>query len=139
MTQPIFYIENKPLCNTLNRVIFTGCTKYFHHLEKFFLKFGSTIKYLTINIELIYSIIDGKRFENEVLNKMPCLLSLNLIIHSIAICSDPINIETFQNLSWQKFNPIVSCNDIHSHQHTIFTLPYSSNQVRNHFISSEYF
>ncbi|CAF3822933.1 unnamed protein product [Rotaria sordida] len=128
MIQPTLYVENVTLCKTLHRVTFTGCTKYFEYFEHFFTTFGSTIKYLTINIDLMYNIVDGKRLEQELLSKMPCLLSLNLIIHSIIPHCDPIEIETFQNSSWQNFNPIVYWNDIHAHQHTIFTLPYRSNR-----------
>lgn len=127
MVQPKPNIEGY---NTLQRVTFTGCTKYFVHLEIFFTTFGSTIKYLTINIDLMYYTVDGKRLEHGLLNKMPCLSSLDLIIHSTATYCDPIEIETFQTLIWQKFNPVVYWNDIHAHQHTIFTLPYKSDRVR---------
>ncbi len=116
MVQPTSLVEQVTLC----RVTFTGSTKYFDHFEIFFATFGSTIKYLSINIDLMYYIIDGKRLEREL---------LDLIIHSTATYCDPIEIETFQSLTWQKFNPIVYCNDIHAHEHTIFTLPYKSDRV----------
>ncbi|CAF0916147.1 unnamed protein product [Rotaria sp. Silwood1] len=137
--QPTSYAENVTLCKTLHRVTFTGCTKYFEHVEHFFTIFGSTIKCLTIHIDLMYYIVDGKRLEQELLSKMPCLSLLDLIIHSIMTHCNPIEIETFQNSSWQNFNPIVYWNDIHAHQHTIFTLPYRSSRfehLSNDFISS---
>ncbi len=129
MVQPRSSVEQVTLSNTLRRVTFTGSTKYFDHLKIFFATFGSTIEYLLINIDLMYCIIDGKRLERELLDKMPCLSSFDLIIHSTATYCNPIEIETFQSLTWQKFNPIVYCNDIHAHEHTIFTLPYKSNRV----------
>ncbi|CAF2799969.1 unnamed protein product [Rotaria sp. Silwood2] len=139
MIQPTSYVENVTLCKTLHRVTFTGCTKYFEHLEHFVATFGLTIKCFTININLMYYIVDGKRLEQELLKKMPCLSSFNLIIHSIMTHCDPIDIKTFQNSSWQNYNPIVYWNDIRAHQHTIFTLPYRSSQFKhlsNDFISS---
>lgn len=75
--------------------------------------------------------IDGKRLENELLDKIPCLRSLNLIIHSILTYCNPIEIETFQSSSWHNFNPIVYWHDVHTHQHTLFTLPYRSNLVKH--------
>jgi len=131
MVQPSSPLERVISKTTLRRVIFTGCTKYFDHLECFFATFGSTIEYLSINIDLIYYIIDEKRLERELLDKMPCLSSLDLIIHSTATYCEPIEIETFQSLTWQKFNPIVYCNDIHAHEHTIFTLPYKSDRFKH--------
>jgi hypothetical protein len=133
MVQPTSNIEQITSSNTLRRVTFTGSTKYFDHLESFFANFGSTIEYLSINIDLIYYIIDGKRLERELLDKMPCLSSLDLIIHSTTTYCDPLEIETFQSSTWQKFNPIVYCNDLHAHEHTIFTLPYKSDRVRDCF------
>jgi hypothetical protein len=127
MVQPKPNIEGY---NTLQHVTFTGCTKYFDHMEIFFTTFGSTIKSLTINIDLMYYIVDGKRLEYGLLNKMPYLSSLDLIIHSTAAYCDRIEIETFQTSTWQKFNPVVYWNDIHAHQHTIFTLPYKFDRVR---------
>jgi hypothetical protein len=130
MVQPISSTKRTISNDRLHRVTFTGCTKYFDHLECFFAIFGSTIEYLSLNIDLMYFIIDGKRLEYELLNKMPCLSSLDLIIHSTATYSDPIEISTFQSSIWQKFNPVVYINDLHAHEHTIFTLPYKSDRVR---------
>ncbi|CAF2003217.1 unnamed protein product [Rotaria magnacalcarata] len=131
MIQPTCYFKNLISCNTLRRITFTGCTKYFEHLAHFFATFGSTIQCLTINIDLIYNVIDGLRLERELLNKMQCLASFDLIIHSILTHRESIEINTFQTLSWRKFNPIVYWNDIHAHQHTIFTLPYRSNTFKH--------
>jgi len=131
MVQPTSNVEGLSSYNTLQRVTFTGCTKYFDHLETFFATFGSTIQYLTINIDLMYYTVDGKRLEHGLLNKMPCLSSLDLIIHSTAVYCDPIDIKTFQSLIWHKFNPVVYWNDIHAHQQTIFTVPYKSDRVRS--------
>ncbi|CAF3884420.1 unnamed protein product, partial [Rotaria magnacalcarata] len=131
MIQPTCYFKNLISCNTLRRITFTGCTKYFEHLAHFFATFGSTIQCLTINIDLIYNVIDGLRLERELLNKMQCLASFDLIIHSIQTHRESIEINTFQTLSWRKFNPIVYWNDIHAHQHTIFTLPYRSNTFKH--------
>jgi hypothetical protein len=133
MVEPTPHIKGVISPNALHRVTFTGCTKYFDHLENFFTTFGSTIECLSINIDLMYYIIDGKRFELGVLEKMPYLSSLDLIIHSTAAYCDPIDIETFRSLTWQKFNPVVYWNDIHAHQHTIFTLPYKSDRVKDDF------
>jgi hypothetical protein len=130
MVKPTPTVEGVVSIPTLRRVTFTGCTKYFDHLETFFTMFGSTIEYLFINIDLMYYIIDGKRLEHGLLDKMPCLSSFDLIIHSTAAYCDPIDIQTFQSLTWQKFNPIVYWNDNHVHQHTIFTLPYKSDRVK---------
>jgi hypothetical protein len=131
MVQPASIVDQITSSNTIRRVTFMGCTKYFDHLESFFARFGSTIEYLSINIDLMYYIIDGKRLERELLDKMPCLTSFDLIIHSTATYCDPIEIETFQSSTWHKFNPIVYCNDIHAHEHTIFTLPYKSDRVKS--------
>ncbi|CAF4510454.1 unnamed protein product [Rotaria socialis] len=131
MIQPTCYFKNLISCNTLQRITFTGCTRYFEHLSHFFATFGSTIQCLTINIDLMYNAIDGVRLERELLNKMQCLASFDLIIHSILAHRESIGINTFQTLSWRKFNPIVYWNDIHAHQHTIFTLPYRSNTFKH--------
>lgn len=130
MINPPSSIEQQSTNHALRRVTFTGCTKYFDHLENFFAIFGSTIEYSSINIDLMYYIIDGKRLERELLHKMPCLSSLDLIIHSTATYCDPIDINTFQSSTWQKFNPIVYFHDSHAHEHTIFTIPYKSDRVR---------
>jgi hypothetical protein len=130
MVQQLSTTEEIISNNTLRRVTFTGSTKYFDHLESFFSTFGSTIEYLSINIDLMYYIIDGKRLEQEVLVKMPCLSSLDLIIHSTATYCAPIEIETFQSVVWQKYNPIVYCHDVHAHEHTFFTIPYKSDRVK---------
>lgn len=134
MIQQLSTNEQITCNNTLRRVTFTGCTKYFEHLERFFTIFGSKIESLSMNIDLMYYLIDGKRFEQEILIKMPDLLTLDLIIHSSATYCNPIEIETFQSLIWEKFNPIVYCHDIHAHEHTIFTLPYKSDRVKTNFI-----
>ena len=131
MVSPPVIVDQSVTINTLRRVIFAGSTKYFDHLEIFFATFGSSVEYLSMNIDLMYYIIDGKRFERELLDKMPDLLALDLIIHSTAAYCDPIEIDTFQTLTWQKFNPIVYCHDVHGHEHTIFTLPYKSDRVRS--------
>ena len=135
MVQPPSSIEQAPSNNTLRRVSFIGCTKYFSHLENFFASFGSTIEYFSIGIDLMYYIIDGKRLEREVLNQMPCLSSFDLIIHSTPTYCDPLDINTFQSSTWQKYNPLVYCHDLHAHEHTIFTLPYKSDRVRTISIS----
>ncbi|UJR36599.1 hypothetical protein I4U23_029319 [Adineta vaga] len=139
LVQPKFNLKDGILQNKLHRVTFTGSTKYFDHIEQFFTGNGQNIECLTINIDLIYYIIDGKRFEQNLLTKMPRLSSLNLIIHSILTYCDPIEIETFQSSSWQTFNPIIYWNDIHAHEHTIFTLPYRCDRFKhfsNDFLSS---
>ena len=121
-------IETKP-CNTLRSVTFTGWIKYYDHLESFFAIFGSTIECLTLNIHLMYDTFDGKRLERGILNKLPRLLSLDLIIFSAASGPDPVEIETFQSFTWQQWNPMVYWNDDHAQQHTIVTLPYKSDRV----------
>ncbi|CAF0994391.1 unnamed protein product [Adineta steineri] len=139
LVQPKPNLDSVITHNKLYRVTFIGCTKYFDHLENFFSTFGSTIECLTINIDLMYYIIDGKRLENGLLNKMPCLSSLDIIIHSTAVYSNPLDIETFRSTTWQKFNPVIYWNDTHAHQKTIFTLPYKSDRFKhlsNDFISS---
>jgi hypothetical protein len=130
MVQPSCDVKGVTACSTLRCVSFTGYTKYFDHMESFFATFGSTIESLLMNIELMYYTVDGKQLEYGLLDKTPRLSSLDLIIHSTAAYSDPIKIETFQSSAWQKFNPIVYWNDLHAHQHTIFTLPYKSDRVR---------
>ena len=72
--------------NSLRSVSFTGWIKYFDHMESFFAIFGSTIEYLSLNIETRYYILHGKQFEQALLEKMPNLLSLDLIIFSGEIC-----------------------------------------------------
>ncbi|CAF4356609.1 unnamed protein product, partial [Adineta steineri] len=134
LVQPKPNLDSVITHNKLYRVTFIGCTKYFDHLENFFSTFGSTIECLTINIDLMYYIIDGKRLENGLLNKMPCLSSLDIIIHSTAVYSNPLDIETFRSTTWQKFNPVIYWNDTHAHQKTIFTLPYKSDRVKFDFI-----
>ena len=127
---PSSSIDRDSSTHSLTRVIFTGSTKYFDHIETFCALFGSTIEYFSINLHLIYYIIDGKRLERELLDQMPRLVSLNLIFHSTATYCDPLDIKTFQNPTWDKYNPLVYCYDLHAHEHTIFTLPYKSDRVR---------
>ena len=135
MIQPTPDMKGVQSINTLRYVTFTGCTKYFDHLEHFFTIFGLTIEYVSINIDLMYYLVDGKRLEHGLLDKMPCLSSFDLTIHSTAVYCDRIDIETFQSSIWQKFNPVMYWNDIHTHQHTIFTLPYKSDRVKKLFPS----
>lgn len=122
-------MNNAISSNTLKRVIFTGCTKYFDQFSIFSATFGSTIEHLMINIQVNYITVDGKRLELDFLNNMPRLSSLDLIIHSKMTRNKPINMETFQNSLWDKFKPIVYWYDPQVGQHTIFTLPYKFDQV----------
>jgi hypothetical protein len=133
IVQPAPNINGVKPCNTLRSVTFTGSIKYFDHFQSFFATFGSTIEFLSINIYLMYYTIDGTRLERELLDKMPHLSSFDLIIFSAACDDDPIEIETFQSFTWQQFNPVGYWNDIHAQQHTIFTLPYKSDRVRDCF------
>ncbi|CAF0809366.1 unnamed protein product [Rotaria sp. Silwood1] len=126
-------------CNKLRSVTFTGWIKYFNHMENFFATFGSTIEYLSMNIDSRYYLFDGKQLEHRLLDKMPRLSSLDLIIFSPLVGNDPIEIETFQSFAWQQFNPIAYWNDVHAKQHMIFTLPYKSDQFEyfsNDFVSN---
>jgi hypothetical protein len=66
---------------------------------------------------------------------MPRLSSLDLIIFAAVAGDDLIEIETFQSLAWQQFNPVAYWYDIHAQQHTLFTLPYKFNRVRDYFDS----
>ncbi len=116
-------------CQTLRAVTFTGWIKYFDHLESFFSTFGSTIEYVFLDISLIYLMVDGTRLERNLLDKMPRLTSFNLNIFSTFSDEFPIQIETFQNLTWQRLNPVFYWYDTHAQQQTLFTLPYKSNQV----------
>jgi hypothetical protein len=127
---PKFNVDRSTLSNTLERVTFTGCSKYFDHMEHFFATVGATIQCLVINLDLIYYTVDGKRLEHSLLEKMPRLSSLDLILHSTAVYCDPVAIKTFQTSAWQKFNSVLCWNDTRAHQHTIFTLPYKSDRVR---------
>ncbi|CAF1210800.1 unnamed protein product [Rotaria sp. Silwood1] len=127
------------LCNKLHSVTFTGWIKYFEHMESFFATFGSTIEYLSMNIDCRYYLFDGKRLEHGLLEKMPRLSSLDLIIFSPLVDNDPIEIETFQSFAWQNFNPIVYWNDVRAQQYMLFTLPYKSDHFdyfSNDFISN---
>jgi len=122
-------------CSTLRSVTFTGWIKYFDHMESFFTTFGSTIEYLSMDIDFRYHTIDGTRLEHGLLDKMPRLSSLDLNIFSPMADSDPIAIETFQSSAWQQVNPVVYWYDLLSQQHTICTLPYKSDRVSNCFDS----
>lgn len=116
-------------CNELVSVTFRGWIKYFDHLESFFDTFGSTIEYLSMNIDHRYYVYDGKQLEKRILNKMPRLSSLDLIIFSPLTDYESIEIETFQSFTWQNLNPIVYWYDVFAKQHMIFTLPYKSDRV----------
>lgn len=116
-------------CNELVSVTFRGWIKYFDHLESFFDTFGSTIEYLSMNIDHRYYVYDGKQLEKRILNKMPRLSSLDLIIFSPLTGYESIEIETFQSFTWQNLNPIVYWYDVFAKQHMIFTLPYKSDRV----------
>jgi hypothetical protein len=120
-------------CNTLRSVTFTGYIKYFDHLGSFFDTFGSKIECLTLKIHLMYHKVDGKQLEQQILDKIPHLTTLDLMIFSAPSGVDPTEIETFQSFTWQKFNPVVYWNDVHAQQHTIFTLPYKFDTVRRLF------
>ena len=127
---PSSFINGQSSTYLLKHVTFTGSTKYFDHIENFCSLFGSTIEYFSLNLDLIYYIIDGKRLERELLDQMPHLSSLDLILHSTATYCDPLDIQTFRNPIWEKYNPVVYCYDLHAHEHTIFTLPYKSDRVK---------
>lgn len=116
-------------CNELVSVTFRGWIKYFDHLESFFDTFGSTIEYLSMNIDHRYYVYDGKQLEKRILNKMPRLSSLDLIIFSPLTGYESIEIETFQSFTWQNLNPIVYWYDVFAKQHMIFTLPYKYDRV----------
>lgn len=116
-------------CNELVSVTFRGWIKYFDHLESFFDTFGSTIEYLSMNIDHKYHVYDGKQLEKRILNKMPRLSSLDLIIFSPLTGYESIEIETFQSFTWQNLNPIVYWYDVFAKQHMIFTLPYKYDRV----------
>ncbi|CAF4298034.1 unnamed protein product [Rotaria sp. Silwood2] len=126
-------------CNKLRSVTFTGWIKYFDHMKSFFATFGSTIEYLSMNIDTRYYLFDGKGLEHGLLDKMLRLSSLDFIIFSPLASRDPIEIETFQSFAWQNFNPIAYWNDVRAEQHMIFTLPYKSNLFEyfsNDFVSN---
>mgnify|MGYP001029737409 FL=1 len=137
MVEPVISTNRLNSNSILNRVIFTGSTKYFEHLEIFFTYFGHSIEYLSIQLDLMYSIIDGKRLERELLTKMPRLSSIDLLIHSTATYCEPLSIETFQSSIWQQFHPVVYCYDIQAHEHTLFTLPYKFDRVNFGFVLFE--
>lgn len=118
---------------TLRSVTFMGWIKYFDHLETFFAVFGPTIEYLSLNINLRYRAIDGSQLEQAVLNKLPRLSSIDLIIVSSLVDSEPIEIETFQNFTWQQFKPVLYWYDIQAKQHMLFTLPYKFDRVSCNF------
>ena len=129
LIQPEVPVLNATPCDVLRRVTFTGCTRNFDHVESFFASFGSTIEYLSINLDLLYCTVDGYELEDALLNKMPRLSNLNLIIHSTAVVSEPIKISTLQSGAWQRFHPLVHWHDRHAHQQSIFTIPYISDRV----------
>jgi len=58
MVEPVISTNRLNSNSILNRVIFTGSTKYFEHLEIFFTYFGHSIEYLSIQLDLMYSISD---------------------------------------------------------------------------------
>ena len=133
MFQSNSHLADPISCVHLRRVTFKGTTKYFDQLECFFTIFGSTIESLSIHIDLMYYTVDGQRLERSLLKNMSRLSSFDLIIHSNATCSDPMAIESFQSPAWQQFSPVVYWYDLRAHQQTIFTLPYRSDRVRQHF------
>ncbi|CAF1569609.1 unnamed protein product [Rotaria magnacalcarata] len=132
-------IKDVKPCSELRSVTFQGWIKYFDHIESFFATFGSTIEYLSMDIDCRYYVFNGKQLEHVLLDKMPCLSSLHLIIFSPLANDDSIEIETFKSFSWQKFNPIVYWHDVYAQQHMIFTLPYKSDRFQyfsNEFVST---
>ena len=132
LIQPEVPVLDATPCDVLRRVTFTGCTRNFDHVESFFGSFGSTIECLSINLDLLYCTVNGHELEDALLNEMPRLSSLNLIIHSTAVFSEPIKISTLQSVAWQRFHPLVHWHDRHAHQQTMFTVPYLSNRVGCH-------
>jgi hypothetical protein len=113
----------------LRRVTFTGSSKYFDQFECFFIIFGLTIESLVIHMDLMFSTIDGQQLEHALLKRMPRLLSLDLILHSTAVYTEPINMDRFRTELWQHYSPIVYWYDIRAHQQIIFTLPYRCERV----------
>jgi hypothetical protein len=119
----------------LRSVTFTGYSRYFHELDRFFEAFGSTIESLTLNLRIITPRPDGIDLERDLLNKMPRLSSLDLVIYWNREFEDSegygtVDIKTFQTTTWLKFNPVICCRRFEGGYNMICTLPYKFHHVR---------
>lgn len=77
----------------------------------------------------------GSNLERDLLDKMPLLSSFDLFITCslFSLTSNerkPMDVKTFQSITWQKFNPIVCFNDTEAESSAICSLPFKSNYVR---------
>lgn len=127
--QSINHLKFVELRSNLRHVTFIGTTKSFDQFNLFFAVFGSTIETLSLQIDMMFNVVNGQDLEKHLLNNLPRLSSLNLILHSSAVYSEPMKISQFQSSTWEKFSPIVYWHDIRAHQQTIFTTPYRSDRV----------
>jgi hypothetical protein len=96
----------------LRRVTFTGETNYSDQFNKFFAAFGSTIESLTLNISINFDRLDGSDLEHNLFDKMPLLSSLDFhidwrLMTGNSNVTSTIDIQTFQSVTWQKFNPLI--------------------------------
>ncbi len=134
----IINVKNAIPCKTLRHVTFTGETKYFHQFNKFFAAFGSTIESLTLDILINFARPNGSDLEHDLLDKMPLLSSFDFLINWRVVnrnsdVASTIDIQTFQSITWQKFNPVVYWNDIDDSSGGICSLPCKFNYVRDLF------
>jgi len=118
-------------CKMLCDVKITGEVKQNDELNKFFTIFGSTIKFLTLNVE-IKNDEHHIQFNYDIFDKMPLLSSFNFIIrrtfyswgHDAANLVDDL---IFQTDKWQQFGPIISWErykDRYCYNYSICNLPY---------------
>ncbi len=134
-------MKNAIPCKTLRSITFTGYSRYFDALDRFFVAFGSTIESLTLNLKIISCRLDGIDLERDLLNRMPRLSSLDLLIY----CNmkrdggdefNKVDIKTFQTTAWLKFNPVVCRERFSNDRNMIFTLPCKLDHVRDRFDAS---
>lgn len=78
----------------------------------------------------MFTAIDGKLLEKEILSQLPSLQSLELFIHSTSTDSENRNMATFRTAPWQRLAPVVYYQIPENDEHWIFTVPHS-NKVRD--------
>lgn len=127
-------------CKMLCDVKITGVVGNNDGLNKFFTTFGSTIKFLILNVKIITS-NHSIQFNYDIFDKIPLLSSFNFIIKRelYSLEEDVINLvddEIFKTDRWQQFGPIVRWKEYEDQNYCsyrICNLPYTFDCVSIHF------